>query len=74
MKKFLVQLARRTGRTLLSLVSVKTIPAVISSVVYVKDGGWVNATFFAITWALVVGFRYAEKVKGLLEKPLDGGN
>lgn len=51
--------------------SVKTIPAVVFTVGYLQHPDAVNAGACLIAWALVVSFRYAEKVKGIVEKAKD---
>jgi len=57
MKRFLSLFAK--------LWSVKTIPAVIFSVGYIQHFDITNGVLCLISWALVIGTRYAEKVGGL---------
>lgn len=65
MKKILV----RFYDLIIKLVSVKTIPAVLFSVGYLKQPDTINAAACLIAWALVIGVRYAEKVHGLIKQP-----
>jgi len=46
----------------IKVISVKTIPAVIFTVGYLRQPDVVNAGACMLAWALVLGFRYAEKV------------
>jgi hypothetical protein len=50
---------------IIKLISVKTIPAVIFSIGYLSDTSTSNMVACLLSWALVVGFRYAEKVMKL---------
>jgi hypothetical protein len=68
MKKWLKTIVVRTGDLVVKLISVKTIPAAITSVIALKDGSSANVVLMCLMWALLVGFRYAEKVAGLVKK------
>jgi hypothetical protein len=47
--------------------SIKTIPAVIFTFGYFQSPSVENTIACMTAWALVVGFRYAEKVSGLVK-------
>jgi hypothetical protein len=51
----------------IKLISVKSIPAVIATIGYFGNTDIINGGLMAVTWALVISFRYAEKVKGLIK-------
>lgn len=59
------QFFQRCYDLVIKLISVKTIPAVIFSVGYLKESSVSNMIACLMSWALVVGFRYAEKVMKL---------
>lgn len=50
---------------LVKLLAVKTIPAVLFSVGYLTRPDAVNGGLCLLSWALVVGVRYAEKVMSI---------
>jgi hypothetical protein len=50
---------------LVKLLAVKTIPAVLFSIGYLTKPDAVNGGLALLSWALVVGVRYAEKVMSL---------
>lgn len=56
---------KRFTSLFVKLWSVKTIPAIIFTVGYLQNPDIINSTACMVSWALVIGFRYAEKVKGL---------
>jgi hypothetical protein len=58
-------IGKRIYDLIIKLISVKTIPAVIFSVGYLKQPDTINAAACLLAWALVVGMRYAEKVHQL---------
>ncbi len=63
MKKLLM----RIYDLVFKLISVKTIPAVLFSIGYLRQPDTINATACLVAWALVIGMRYAEKVHGLIK-------
>jgi hypothetical protein len=62
---FVVVLYRRFKSLATKLVSVKTIPAAIFTVGYLRQPDVVNGGLCLLSWALVVGYRYAEKVMNI---------
>ena len=60
-------IGKRIYDLIIKLISVKTIPAVIFSIGYLSDRTTVNAGACLVAWALVVGFRYAEKVARIVK-------
>ena len=58
-------MGKRIYDLVIKLISVKTIPAVLFSVGYLRDTSTVNAAACLMAWALVIGVRYAEKVSRL---------
>ena len=58
-------IAKRIYDLIIKLISVKTIPAVLFSVGYLKNPDTINAAACLLAWALVIGMRYAEKVSRL---------
>ena len=61
-------LLKRLYDLIIKLISVKTIPAVVFTVGYLKNPDVINSAACLLAWALIVGVRYAEKVKGLVER------
>lgn len=55
-------LGKRIYDLIIKLISVKTVPAVIFTLGYLKNPDVINAGACLLTWALIVGIRYAEKV------------
>jgi len=60
-------LGKRIYDLVIKLISVKTIPAVLFSVGYLKQPDTANAVACLVAWALVIGVRYAEKVNRLVK-------
>jgi hypothetical protein len=60
-------IGKRIYDLIIKLISVKTIPAIIFSIGYLKESTTANAIACLTAWALVVGFRYAEKVSSLMK-------
>lgn len=60
-------IGKRIYDLIIKLISVKTIPAVVFSVGYLREPTTANAFACLIAWALVIGFRYAEKVSNLIK-------
>ena len=60
-------ICKRIYDLIIKLISVKTIPAIIFSVGYLRENNTANAVACLTAWALVVGFRYAEKVSKLVK-------
>jgi len=60
-------LGKRIYDLVIKLISVKTIPAVLFSVGYLKQPDTVNAAACLVAWALVIGMRYAEKVHQIVK-------
>lgn len=52
----------------IKLISIKTIPAVIFTIGYFQEKSIANVFACVTAWALVIGFRYAEKVSGLIKR------
>ncbi len=68
MKKWLKTVFIRTGDLIVKLISVKTLMACVATYLAVKNPSNYTASLSFLGWALMVGFRYAEKVAGLIKK------
>jgi len=68
MKEFFKTVLKRISDLIIKLISVKTIPAVLVSVIALQQPELGNTVIVGIMWSLVIGFRYAEKVAGLVKK------
>jgi len=60
-------LGKRLYDLVIKLLSVKTIPAVIFTLGYLKTPDMINASACLVSWALLVGLRYAEKVNVIMK-------
>lgn len=60
-------IGKRLFDLLVKLISVKTIPAIVFTVGYIKDPNMTTGTLCLIAWALASGLRYAEKVRGIIK-------
>lgn len=58
---------KRIYDLIIKLLSIKTIPAIIFTYGYLQNQTDINAIACFISWALVVGMRYAEKASGFIK-------
>lgn len=60
-------IGKRFYDLLIKLISVKTIPAIIFTIGYLQAPSIVTIGACLLSWALMVGIRYAEKVNKIMK-------
>lgn len=68
MKGWIKLLFKRIGDLIIKLISAKTIAALVVTYIALKNPTDSSTLLVTIMWALVVGFRFAEKLIDLFRK------
>lgn len=68
MKAWFKELFKRIGDLVIKLISAKTVAALVVTYIALKNPTESSTLLVTIMWALVVGFRFAEKLIELFKK------
>ena len=68
MKAWIKTFFSRIGDFIIKLIAVKTIMALVATYIAIRNPSDYTATLAVLAWAICVGIRFAEKVKGLIKR------